>query len=99
MKTVQLAKNEQAFKVLDDWHGRFESAIRFAYKTQRVETSFGFADVIFTGDSDYVPPTDEPPMPVLKKPEFANASKTSLNMKDNSTKTFFQVSSSFAMES
>ncbi len=65
MKTIQLANNETSFKLLDNWHGRFESAIRFEYRTQRVETSFGFSDVIITGERDGVPASNEPPILIL----------------------------------
>lgn len=64
MKTIQLAKNESSFKILDDWHGRFESAINFDFDTRRVETSFGYSDVIVTGDSNASTP-DEPPILIL----------------------------------
>ena len=49
MKSIQLAKNEASFKILDDWHDRFESELACPAETQRVETSFGFSDVMITG--------------------------------------------------
>jgi len=62
MKAVPLAKNDTSFKLLDDWHSRFECRIRFPYDTQRIETSFGFSDVMVTGDRQ---PAHEPPILIL----------------------------------
>lgn len=49
MKPVKLAKSEAGFRILDEWHDRFESKLLFERRTKRVETSFGFSDVMITG--------------------------------------------------
>lgn len=63
MKTIELAKDEASFKILDDWHGRFESALTFETTTQRLETSFGFTDVVTSGAD--AGPEEETPALVL----------------------------------
>ncbi len=50
MKTIQLAKNETSFQLLDQWHARFKDALNFENHTRRIETSSGFAEVVVTGD-------------------------------------------------
>lgn len=65
MKPIQLAKSEESFRILDQWHQRFESSLSFEFQTQRVETSFGFTDVMVTGRDDETGVEDLDPVIVL----------------------------------
>jgi len=49
MKEIKLAKNEDSFRLLDNWHDRFASQLTLETETRRVETSFGFVDVMIAG--------------------------------------------------
>lgn len=52
MKTIALAKDETSFKILDDWHSRFEVELAPKTTTRRLDTSFGFTDVMISGCDD-----------------------------------------------
>lgn len=65
MKRIQLAKSQESFELLDQWHSRFESKLEFASVTHRVETSFGFTDVMTTGDSESSTLRTEPPLFII----------------------------------
>lgn len=64
MKNIQLAKNETSFQLLSDWYDRFEAALSFEFCTKRIDTTFGFVDVMETGPDDAVL-VDETPLVVL----------------------------------
>lgn len=49
MKEIQLAKSPSSFDILDRWHERFAESLSFDFRTERVETSLGFTEVITTG--------------------------------------------------
>ncbi|QDU07989.1 alpha/beta fold hydrolase [Gimesia aquarii] len=52
MKPVKLAKSDDGFRILNEWHDRFESRLSFETRTERVNTSFGFTDVMITGPEE-----------------------------------------------
>lgn len=52
MKSVKLAKSNKGFQILNEWYDRFESKLAFETRTERVNTSFGFTDVMITGPEE-----------------------------------------------
>ncbi|HBE70140.1 MAG TPA: alpha/beta hydrolase [Planctomycetaceae bacterium] len=64
MKAIQLAKNEMSFQLLNDWHDRFAAALKFEVDTKRIETSFGFVDVMI-GPPDDGQFDDQAPLIIL----------------------------------
>lgn len=65
MKTIQLAKNSASFELLDQWHSRFERSLTFEHRTKHLETSFGFVDVMVTGDPNDRSLDELPPVLVV----------------------------------
>lgn len=68
MQKIQLAKSPASFQLLSEWYDRFEQRLDFPASTRRLETSFGFSDVVATGaaaEEGYDPHTDGPPLVVL----------------------------------
>lgn len=49
MQKIQLAKSPAGAELLSDWYDRFEQRLGFPAATRRLETSFGFSDVVATG--------------------------------------------------
>lgn len=65
MKTIQLANNETSFQLLSHWYDRFAAALKFDVDTKRIETSFGFVDVMVTGPPDDHQLDDQVPLLIL----------------------------------
>ena len=65
MKNIQLAKNETSFQLLSDWYDRFETALSFEFSTERIDTTFGFVDVVVTGAAVDAAQNDQTPLIVL----------------------------------
>lgn len=65
MKNVQLAKNETSFQLLSGWYDRFAAALEFDVDTKRIETSFGFVDVMVTGPPNDCQLDDRAPLLIL----------------------------------
>jgi 2-hydroxy-6-oxonona-2,4-dienedioate hydrolase len=55
MKTIKLCKTEAGFDALDNWYRRFYDRLPYPAETRRVETSFGFTEVVLTGPQEGEP--------------------------------------------
>lgn len=48
MKKIELTKSRESFGLINDWYDRFASELTYPTETTRVETSFGYTDVVKT---------------------------------------------------
>jgi pimeloyl-ACP methyl ester carboxylesterase len=55
MKKIDLAKNKESLGILEQWNGKFESKLGFNFKKIKVNTSFGYTNVLETGPDDGMP--------------------------------------------
>lgn len=55
MKPVKLARTPESLAVLDEWHDRFSARLGFPTEVRRVETRFGWTDVVVTGPDGGTP--------------------------------------------
>jgi pimeloyl-ACP methyl ester carboxylesterase len=55
MSTASIFKSLEGEATMADWYERFSARLDFDYETRRIETSFGYSEVIVTGPEDGLP--------------------------------------------
>lgn len=55
MKKIKLTKSKDSLQLINDWYDRFESALPYPTTTKRVETSFGYTDVMISPGDEREP--------------------------------------------
>lgn len=68
MREIQLTKTAAGFQLLSNWYEKFEQRLTCRRSTRRLETSFGYCDVVATGpavEAGYDPANDGPPLVLL----------------------------------
>lgn len=52
MKQIRLTKSDEGLDVLEAWYAKFYESLPVPTRVQRVETSFGYTEVVFTGPDE-----------------------------------------------